>query len=491
MVAAVDLGSNSFHMVIARVVERELHIVDRLREPVRLAAGLTDDRLLDDDAQRRALECLTRFGQRLKAMRNGRVRAVGTNTLRQARDARRFLERAARAIGHPIEVVSGREEARLIYLGVAHTGATPGGRRLVVDIGGGSTECILGEGFDLHEADSLYMGCVSWSLRFFERGIVNAARMARATLAASQELQPIVEHYRAMGWDHCIGSSGTILAVAETLRTQGWSRGGITAKGLERLRAWLMQRGKVGRISLEGLKPERAPVIPGGVAILSALFEGFGIRRMTASPGALREGVLYDLLGRIRHEDVRDRTIRGFSERYQTDREHAARIERTALALLAQVAEPWGLADEEARQRLVWAARLHEVGLAVSYSGYHKHGAYLIAHSDMPGFSRDDQAMLAALVRCHRRKVPREAFAALGRGTSLRARRLCLLLRLAVLLNRSRRARATPAPRLEVPEAGVTVEFPEGWLAQHPLTRADLEVEAAMLERLGLALVYR
>jgi exopolyphosphatase/guanosine-5'-triphosphate,3'-diphosphate pyrophosphatase len=487
-VAAVDLGSNSFHMVVARVEHGHVHVVDRLKERVALAEGFDDDGCLTGAAQRRALACLARFGQRLRDMPTRNVRAVGTNALRRARNIREFLSGAEPVLGHSIEVIPGREEARLIYLGVAHSRQDDPGRRLVVDVGGGSTECIIGRRFEPIVTDSLDMGCVAWSLKHFERGRVSKKSMRRAELAAHLQLRPIRRRYRRIGWTTCLGSSGTALAVAAIVRAAGWASHGVTPKALGRLRDELIEAGSVDKLKLPGLDAERAPVLAGGVAILSAVFDGLGIERMIASPGALREGVLFDLLGRFRHEDVRDRTIRRFALRHAVDAAQAARVERTAVRALADVAKTWELDDDESGKLLSWAAQVHEVGLTVAYSGHHRHGAYLVAHSDLPGFSRDDQQMLATLILGHRRRPESESFDALPGKAAARALRLCVLLRLAVLLHRSRSGRRAPTLRLDARRGSLLVRFPDGWLARHPLTRADLEEERSMLSEAGFRL---
>ncbi|HTE06909.1 MAG TPA: Ppx/GppA phosphatase family protein [Planctomycetota bacterium] len=484
----MDLGSNSFHMVVARLVDGQPHLVDRLRERVVLASGLGVDKRLSPEIQERALASLRRFGQRLRDMPPGSVRAVGTNALRQARNSRPFLLRARAALGHPIEVIPGREEARLIYLGVAHSLADDTGRRLVVDIGGGSTECILGERLQPHATDSLFMGCVTWTARHFRHGELKRAHLQAAIIAAQRELQSIERPYKAAGWDTCIGSSGTILSIDAMLRERGWDEDGITPRGLRRLAKTMLAARHVDRLSMPGLAPERAAVLPGGLAILLAVFESLGIERMVTSPSSLREGLLFDLIGRIRHEDVRERTIRQLTQRYRLDAEQGARVERTALKLLAGVARGWRLAGEEPARMLAWAARLHEIGLSVNYTGYHKHGAYIVAHGDMPGFSREDQQTLGALIAGHRRKLPPDAFAALPAARVELARHACVLLRLAVALNRGRSAR--PLPRLTLTATGESLRlaFPKGWLRRHPLTAADLVEEAALLAPAGISL---
>ncbi len=486
-VAAVDLGSNSFHMVVARLVRSELHIVDRLRERVALAGGLDDKKRLTAEAQERALACIERFGERLRGMPQGSVRAVGTSALRVARNQQGFVARAEEALGHPIEIVSGAEEARLIYLGVAHDLSDDSNRRLVVDIGGGSTECILGQRFEALKTDSLHMGCVNFSTRFFPGGAITKEAMERALIAARLEVRGMERSYRGMGWEDCIGSSGTILAVETILRENQWSERGITPKGLRKLRKALVEAGHAEKLALPGLQPDRAPVLAGGFAILSALFDGLEIELMNTSSGALREGVLYDLAGRIRHEDLRELTIRRLSQIYHVDLEQAQRVERTALLLFEQVAKDWDLPLEQGAQLLAWASRLHEIGISLSHNGYHKHGAYLVEHSDMPGFSRTDQLMLAALIEGHRRKLPTERFEALPVSLQRQAMRLCILLRLAVLLNRSRSATPLPDIRIAVKKSAYLLAFPREWLDGNPLTRADIEEEAERLAPLEFA----
>jgi exopolyphosphatase/guanosine-5'-triphosphate,3'-diphosphate pyrophosphatase len=489
-IAAVDLGSNSFHMVVARVLGGQPQRLDRLRERVALASGLGPDKRLSREAQERALQTLRRFGQRVRSMPAGSVRAVGTNTLRQVRGPRGFLVRARRALGHPIEVVSGTEEARLIYLGVAHELADDGLRRLVVDVGGGSTECILGEGLDPRVLDSLYMGCISWSGRYFPRGRITRERFDRAVLAARHELEPIERRYRERGWQRCIGASGTVLSIANILRAAGHAEQGIDLAGLLWLRKEAIVAGRSASLRMEGLSAERAEVLPGGLAILLALFEGLGIERMGTSPGSLRDGLLWDLIGRIHDADARERSIRRFQERYHVDVEQAERVRVTALACLEQVANAWGLTDDDHARMLAWAARLHEIGLSVAYSGHHRHGAYLVVHADMPGFSREGQELLGALVGGHRRKLSKEDSAALAEARGPRALRLCVLLRLAVCLNRSRGADPLPRLRLKATPRRLELGLPRGWLARHPLTQADLEEEAGLLKAVGLQLRF-
>ncbi len=394
-------------------------------------------------------------------------------------------------LGHGIEIISGQEEARLIYLGVAHDLSEGPDRRLVVDIGGGSTECILGERFEPIQADSLHMGCVNWSLRFFPRGEIDKERFERAVLAARLEVRSLERHYRALGWSEAIGASGTILSIEEVLDRNDWNGEGISEKGLKKLRKELIEAGRADKLDIQGLAEDRRDVLPGGLAILIALFEGLGIERMHGSLGALREGVLWDLLGRIRHEDLREQTIRRMGERYAADLVQSGRVQRTALDLLAQCGAEWELERGSAASFLSWAARLHEIGLSIAHQGYHKHGAYIVAHSDMPGFSRQDQELLAALIHGHRRKLELEPIEELPDPLRRTALRLVLLLRLAVLLNRGRGAQPAPPLALRTRKNGYALTFPEGWLEQNPLTRADLDEERERVRAAGYELEVR
>ncbi len=491
-VAAVDLGSNSFHMIVGRLDNGQVQVVDRLREPVRLASGLDERKRLAADAEQRALDCLSRFGQRLRGLPRGAVRAVGTNTLRQLHDGGAFLRAASAALGHPIEVIAGREEARLVYLGVAHGLAAGDEWRLVVDIGGGSTEVIIGQRFEPTDRESLHMGCVSISQRYFNDGRITEQAMDNAMLACRLELRPVKAEFRAERWDTAVGSSGTIKAIGEVVRAAGWSDEGITRASLKKLRRALLGAGHVDKLQLTGLTDDRRPVFPGGVAVLSAVFKALNIERMLVSDLALREGLLYELLGHIRHEeDVRDRTVEALLRRYDIDRGHAARVEGTAAVLLAQAAATgWALDCSEAGELLGWAARLHEIGLAISHSQFQKHGAYILANADLPGFSQQQQAILAALVRGHRRKLPVEVFEALPEPTRDCARRLCVLLRLAVLLHRGRSSAAKCGVRLLADGNSLALSFPAGWLEHRPLTRSELEQEADYLKAGAFALSF-
>ncbi|MFO1206066.1 MAG: exopolyphosphatase [Burkholderiales bacterium] len=483
-IAAVDLGSNSFRLQVAKVIEDRIYPLDALSEKVRLAAGLTPEKYLDDASQERALDCLRRFGERIRGLDRHAVRAVGTNSLRVAKNAAQFVRRAELALGFPIDVVAGREEARLIYLGVVQSLPPSNARRLVADIGGGSTEFIIGAGLEPRKLESLYMGCVSHSLRYFPSGKVTKSNFAKAELAARGELEVIAAEFSAGNWQQAIGSSGTARALADILQLNGWCSGDITAKGLDQLRAALLKAGDINTISLPGLRPDRVPVLLGGFAIMAAIFAELQVKRMTVATGAMREGILYDLVGRFHHRDLRDGTVQQFMRRYHVDAGHAGRVEQLALDFFDQIAGTAKLDVENHEQMLRWAARLHEVGLAIAHSGYHKHSDYILRNADMPGFSRMEQAHLGLIVLGHRGGLKKMQGLLDGPERLLPT----LALRLAALFYRSRVGVTPPDIRLTVAGQRIEIALDEGWLAEHPLTAAALENEIAEWKTLGIRL---
>jgi exopolyphosphatase / guanosine-5'-triphosphate,3'-diphosphate pyrophosphatase len=483
----VDLGSNSFHMVVARHSHGQLVIIDRLREMVRLAAGVAENGRIDKEVAARALACLERFGQRLRDMHADSVRVVGTNALRLAHRKQAFLERAREALGHPIEIIGGMEEARLIYSGVAHSMPSESGKRLVVDIGGGSTELIIGEGLTPLDMESLQMGCVALSERFFRDGKISAKRMERARLAARLELEPVQAAFRRRGWDTCAGSSGTVRAIGDTIRVLDSSAHSITPAGISRALEYCIDAGHTRELKLEPITEDRRPVFPGGLAILAEVFSVLDIKDMRIAEGAMREGLLYDMLGRYQREDSRELTVRAMQQRYHVDLEQAERVESTVSNFLEQT-QAWRLEEPLAHLALKWAAQLHEIGLDVSHSGYHRHGAYLLENADMPGFPREEQRLLARLVGAHRRKLNLEGVEELVPPWDRNALYLIVLLRLAVLLHRGRSSTALPPLELSATSRSLEVRFPLGWLDDHPLTSADLQQEVDYLRASGFRL---
>jgi exopolyphosphatase/guanosine-5'-triphosphate,3'-diphosphate pyrophosphatase len=483
--AAVDLGSNSFRLEIARVDGDLLYPVDDLKVSVRLAAGLGADKRLDAASFARGLAALAGFAERLRGFPPEAVRTVGTNALRVARNAPEFVLQGEGVLGHAIEIISGREEARLIYLGVAHAVPDPQRQTFVIDIGGGSTEVIIGRGFQPILLESLYMGCVSHSLRFFPDGKITEGRFRAARLAAAKEIEAIAHPFRTLGWERAAGSSGSAKAIRDVLVAQGWSRDEITRNGLKQLVKALVDLGSIDALArLKGLKRDRQPVFPGAVAIMAAAFEVLDLESMRFSEGALRLGVLYDLLGRHHHQDIRESSVERFMERYGVDRLHAGRVETTALGLALDLRPELAFEEHPDRRMLSWAARLHEIGLSIAHASHHKHGAYILAHADMPGFSRMEQAQLARLVLSHRGKL--ERLAELPPGSPQWD--LIFALRIAAVLHRARDGKCFERLRARREGKGYALQLPAAFLRRHPLTRAALEDETVQWASVGMPL---
>ncbi len=489
LVAAVDLGSNSFHLLIGRVDEspsgHQIYPLDSLKEVVRLAGGLDQQKRLDAASQSRALHALQRFGERLRSFSPDRVRAVATNTLRIAKNGKEFLKTAEAALGFPIEVIAGQEEARLIYAGVAHSLPFDGQRRLVIDIGGGSTEFVIGTNYTPQLLESVYVGCVRFSREFFPGGVVNRSSMKAAVLAAREEIQVIREAYRAMGWQQAIGSSGTAKAIAEALSANGLSSdGGITPRGLEELRARLVKAGRAEDAGLQGLKPDRIPVFAGGLAIMSAIFDELELEVMHYGEGALRLGLLYDLVGRTQHEDMRRVSVEQAMRRYAVDVTQAKRIGELAVALWQGLGLASGEEQAAIEQQLIWAACLHEIGHSISHNSFHKHSAYILSHADMPGFSRREQQALAGLVLGQVGK--------LGKVASVIGSRLqwaaLLCFRLACLVYRRRFGLDNPPMTLSADAKGFCIHVSAAWLSEHPLTEYSLTQEVSEWSKVGIDL---
>ena len=475
--AVVDLGSNSFRLEIGRVEGDQIYRLDTWRETLRFGAGLDPQGRIKSSAMKAALECLARFRERLAGLHPSAVRAVATNTFRVAKNAREFLPQAERALGFPIDVIGGHEEARLIYLGVAHELPRSLEPRLVVDIGGGSTEFIIGRALEPERLESLKIGCVGITQRFFPEGRLSAEGFDAAETAARVEIEPIAGEFGPAHWREAYASSGTAAALAEILEKNGFSGGGITPDGLARLKKRMIAAKNSARLSLHALKPERAPVLAGGLAIMIAAASELGIERIDPVGGALRLGVLYDLLGRTIDADIRGVTVERFVDRYGIDRAHAARVSALAATLYRRAAPH---ADAATRQLLQWAATLHEIGMSVSHIGFHKHGAYILQHADMPGFSSGEQSRLALLVFGCRGGLAKVEPAL--RDEAFRPQLLAL--RLAVLFHHARAPVALPRMRLKIARR-IALGMSPRWLAAHPLTAHLLEKERAQWEALG------
>ncbi len=481
ILAAVDMGSNSFRLQVAKVEGEQLYMLDGLREPVRLAAGLTDDNFLDEAAQQRALAALGLFAERLRGLPPDAVRAVGTNSLRVAENAAEFIVKAEKILGFPIEVIAGREEARLIYLGVAHGLPQSDDKLMVMDIGGGSTEFIIGHGLNPIKLESLYMGCVSFSNRFFADGKITKHNLAQAELAARSELQNIVADYKGQ-WQKAIGSSGTAKAIAEILELNGYSKRGITREGLDALREHLLKVGDMRKLRLEGLREDRLPALPGGFAIMYAAFDELGITQMQVGLSALREGVLYDLWGRFHNNDMRDVTVQHFMRRYHVDPKQVERVTRLSSLLARQFFAH--NASESALHVLGWVASLHGIGIRVAHSGYHKHTAYILANADMPGFSKKEQARLSLLALAHRGSLKKLQ----GLLTDEEDCVLAMSLRLAALFYRNRTDVILPAMQASFIGRKYSLILDAGWVEQSPLTENALQEEVKQWKALGISM---
>ena len=488
LLAAIDMGSNSFHLAIARVDHGEVKKVASMSEKVQLAAGLDENKNLTEAAQQRGLACLARFVGRLSSVQSNRFRIVAPNALRQAKNGHEFIQKAAEILPKPIEIIAGREEARLIYLGVSHTMANSG-RRLVIDIGGGSTELIIGEEFEPIHTESVQMGCVAFTKAYFAEGEISAKAFDKALTAARKEMSGLVNTYKSAGWDTVVGSSGTIKACRQIAVNMGWSddQENLTREGLEKLKDKLLKYKHIAEIEFDGLKEDRRAVLPAGVAILYAVFELLNIDKLVYSDGALREGVMYDLLGRFQHEDVRDRSVHALMGRYGADPKQAERVVETAQKLFDSVAESLKMNSDDS-DLLRRAAYLHEIGLAISHSGYHRHGAYLLQHSDIPGFSQIDQNYLSHLVAHHRRKLRSEAKTDVQKVGGIKLVHLSLLLRLAILLNHSRSDEMLPAIELTIENEQQWQLSVSGDSKQWPLLVADLHDEQVQFKNWDIVL---
>lgn len=485
--ASVDLGSNSFHLVLARMVDDELHVVDKLKERVRLAAGLTSKNNLTADIQQKALECLERFGHRLAHLPKDRVRVVGTNTLRKAKNVESFLAKAESCLGQKVEIISGLEEARLIYLGVQSSLPKTSERRLIVDIGGGSTECIVGQEDDIVQADSFYMGCVEFTTRYFSKAKWSRSDFEKAVTAARLQVGPIQRKYKSLDWTNVYGSSGTISAIGDILRMNHFGPT-ITRSGIDWLYGYMQGARSLDSLELDGLKPDRAPVFVGGVCILWALFHSLKIKAMVPVATALREGVLCELADVASHADIRERSVTRMVKRFSADSAHAQNVRSVIRNIGPQLLNDWGIELNHSLKILDWSAQLHEIGKSIQYSGYHKHSAYLVKNSHLAGFSRQEQNTVAAILLCQRRKIEHERIRALVGQRAAEVAKMSVILRLAVLLCRTRSKRPRPQVSAAVEGGQVVLTFPPGYLDDRPLTKADLEQESGLLQPIGLRL---
>jgi exopolyphosphatase/guanosine-5'-triphosphate,3'-diphosphate pyrophosphatase len=492
LVAAVDLGSNSFHMVVARYVLGQLRIIDRIKEHIYLAEGLDAEKNLSQVAEQRALKCLAQFGQRLAYVKPNNVRIVATNTLRKMRQPELFVEKAELCLGHRIEIIAGREEARLIYLGVAHDKPPKKGNRLVIDIGGGSTEFVIGKGFRVLEKESLQLGCIANIKRFFPDKKLTAKKWQQAKTQISVDMQPFILKFKSLHWKEVYGSSGTIKALSDMAIAKQLSDGTLTLQVLRELSREMVNFGNINTIRWTQISASRRKSIAGGLLTLETAFEALDIQSMQTSDFALREGVLFDILGRTQEHDSRIDSVNALQSRYFIDKIQAERIEHYALGLFDQVKKYWQLTAFD-REALAWACKLHEIGLSVSHSHHHHHGAYLIEHSDISGFSKTEQQLIAIIIRNQRRSISLKSLMSMTETRAVNALRCILLLRLSVLFYRSHTYKRIPKLKLKVARAKLSLIISKKWLAKHPLTKSDLESERQYLKvaEIGLDIIEK
>lgn len=491
-IAAIDLGSNSFHMVVAKVVGEDLQIVSRHKQRVRLASGLGKDKRLSEEAIQRGLECLAMFAERLQGFEPDNVRIAATHTLRQARNTRAFMKRAREVLPFPIEVISGTEEARLIYTGVAHT-QPESKSKLVIDIGGGSTEMIIGNGFEPELVNSTLMGCVSFTDQFFTNGKLSEKNFARASIASQQRFESLIQPYRKKGWDAALGSSGTIKAIKDVLIGLGFDDGVITAKRMSKLIETLCQFDTIDTIKLQGLTDDRKPVFAAGVAILDAIINGLKIKELHFSDGALREGLLYEMEERFKRSDIRMRTTENLARKHLVDLNHADKVRQQADIFLKQIAAESDLKKNgELATLLGWSALLHEVGLSISYQGFHRHSAYILRYTNMPGFNQEQQLVLSTLARFHRKSLKLSEMAEFSLFKKRHIILLIRILRLSVLLNGQRNDEPLPALFIRInneDEWALECED-ENWLESNKLLHADLVSEQEFWHKAGWILSF-
>ncbi|MEF3097941.1 guanosine-5'-triphosphate,3'-diphosphate diphosphatase [Raoultella terrigena] len=472
--AAIDLGSNSFHMLVVREVAGSIQTLSRIKRKVRLAAGLNSDNALSAEAMERGWQCLRLFAERLQDIPPAQIRVVATATLRLAVNADEFLAKARDILGCPVQVISGEEEARLIYQGVAHT---TGGedQRLVVDIGGASTELVTGTGAQTTSLFSLPMGCVTWLERYFADRNLTKDNFELAEDAAREVLRPITDTLNYHGWKVCVGASGTVQALQEIMMAQGMDER-ITLAKLQQLKQRAIQCGRLEELEIEGLTLERALVFPSGLAILIAIFSELNIRCMTLAGGALREGLVYGMLHLAVDQDIRSRTLRNIQRRFMIDTEQAQRVGRLAADLVSQLDNCWEL-EPLSRDLLVSACALHEIGLSVDFKSAPQHAAYLVRNLDLPGFTPAQKKLLATLLLNQTNAVDLSSLHQQNAVKPRVAEHLCRLLRLAILFASRRRDDLLPSVTLTAEDEKLMLRLPEGWLENHPLGSEMVEQE--------------
>ncbi len=483
--AAIDLGSNSFHMLVVREVEDAIRTIAKVKRKVRLADGLDDDLMLNQEAMVRGWQCLSLFAEQLQDVPAENVRIVGTATLRLAKNVDVFIERAEQILQNKINIISGLEEAETIYYGVAQTSCGEG-NRLVIDIGGASTELVIGKSAQALLLNSVDMGCVTWLKRYFKDQALNQTNFDAAINAAKDKLKHIGQEYLSLGWQTCLGASGTVQSLQSILKAQGLSEQ-VTLEKLLELKQQSIDCGHINSLELQGLSSERLAVFPSGLAILIAIFEFFEIDAMTLAGGALREGLIYSMLGESKYPGVQERTLRSLISRYQLDQKQANHVRNTA-SMLYQTLVDEPLRDEISLTMLTSAATLYEIGLCIEYKKAPQHAAYIIDNIDLPGFTPAQKQLLAALLYNQRGKLQLDMFSRQNAIDTDQAVELCRLLRLAIILCMRRNKGSIPELDLKQQDDTLKLTLPNGWLESHALRAAELMQEIEYQEKAELLL---
>jgi exopolyphosphatase/guanosine-5'-triphosphate,3'-diphosphate pyrophosphatase len=485
--AAIDLGSNSFHLLVASFKSGQIYPIDSVKHMVRMAAGLDAHKMISEAYLEKAYDSLRLMSERIQNIPDNHIRVVGTNTLRVAKNSAEFIRQAEKILNHEIEIISGREEARMLYLGVAQSTRGNPSRKLVMDIGGGSTELIIGDGMKPHKRESLYMGCVSYTQKYFKDGVIDKHNWKKAVIHALQELNPYVQEYINQGWSHSVGASGTLRATAAILEANGWSPNGITMEGLKKLKAQCIELGHIDQLTqVNGLSEDRRPVFIGGLAIVYALMKAFKLEQIDVSMGALREGLIYEMSDGPQTTSVTKRSIRKLTEQFTVDMQHAENVQRYSEDIIEHL-------NLKIRRRILnllnGAIKLHEIGLSIAHSQYHKIGAFVVNHADMPGFSNQQKLVMATLIRLHRRKISKSVLSGLTERQYEVVVQLLVIMRLSVVFARNRHHEPVPINHMSWRHNKVCLGIDPKWLHDHPLIKADLKDEIKQWPNMGLELL--
>ena len=487
-IAVLDIGSNSFHLVVARIISGTVQILHKTKIKVRLADGLDCHNTLSNEAIERGLQALEVIKTSLAGFAPNSVKIVATYTLRKARNAHQFISEAKQILPYPVEIIAGQEEARLIFNGVAHTESLDD-KTLVMDIGGGSTEFIIGEKLEPILLRSLDMGCVSFTQQFFAKSPIKAKHFDRAITAAQQELELIEDKYINIGWQKTVGTSGTI----ESLILQsgkGSELHNLSLSDLETIKQNIISAGCVSKLDLPHVNDDRKQVFPAGLAILIAIFKSLKINSLSYAQAALREGVIYEMESSLTNTNIRERSAQSLATRYDVDTKQAKLVLDTCFSLFEQAKQHWHLNEARLKPLLGWSALLHEVGLHINSRGVQRHSAYILQNAELPGFNSEQQTFIATLARFHRKKIKLEEIPQLTQFSHYELLNSIALIRLAVLLNIKRQQEFLPEYQFEVDKNKLNLHFPSNWLKNHPVITADLEKEREQLANVNIQLSF-